>query len=94
MSPHVRLCDSKPIGRPISPRPISPTFAPGSMVLVVPKLAPGPICAPGPIVVFGESLDTEFLLGNSLALRRPAPRQKLFSGAMIVAESAGLLLLS
>src|ERR1700722_6037918 len=43
-----------PIGRPIRPSPINPTFEPGPMIRVGLTCAPGPILTPGPILVVGR----------------------------------------
>src|SRR5580700_5638151 len=43
-----------PIGRPIRPSPINPTFEPGPMIRFGPGLVPGPILTPGPMLVVGR----------------------------------------
>src|SRR5271169_5239122 len=45
----------KPMGRPMSPSPINPTFEPGPMVPREPTFAPGPTFTPGPMLVLGRS---------------------------------------
>src|SRR5580704_10564313 len=57
----------KPIGRPIRPSPINPTFEPGPMIRVGLGFTPGPILTAGPMLVWGRvSLVTKSLLRATL----------------------------
>src|SRR5208282_764961 len=64
-----------PIGRPINPSPINPTFEPGPIFRVALTLAPGPIFTPGPMVVLRlSSVVTKAPPANSGSVKGPPDR--------------------